>query len=68
MRAVSMELEVTLDGGTGGNDGDWKTRLSGSTFKFSQQSDAKESPAIFLTINRWAQNGRIITSNIQNRS
>lgn len=66
MRAVSMELEEILDGGTGGNDGDWKNEVE--RFKFSQQSDAKESPAIFLTINRWAQNGRIITSNIQNRS
>ena len=62
MRAVSMELEVTLDGGTGG---DWKNEVE--RFKFSQQSDAKKSPAVFLAINYWAENVRIITSNIQNR-
>ena len=62
MRAVSMELEVTLYGGTGG---DWINEVE--RLKFSQQSDAKESPAVFLTINRWADVGHIITSNIQNR-
>ena len=39
IRAVSMELEVTLDGGTGGDDGDWKNEAE--RFKFSQQFDAK---------------------------
>jgi hypothetical protein len=61
-----MELEVTSDGGTGGDDGDWKNEVE--RFKFSQQSDTKESPAVFLTLNRWAEDGRIITSNIQKRS